>query len=76
LGFLVVRAQSLLESLRGRQADNNSTTSLNFDQLDDQVVNENITTPTLGNGNLISSSSFVGASSQVKNESLLVHIRG
>ncbi|KAG5626161.1 hypothetical protein H5410_011379 [Solanum commersonii] len=72
---LLVRAQSLLESLRGRQADNNSTISLNFDQLDDQIVNENITTPTLGNGNLISSSSFVGASSQVKNESLLVHIR-
>lgn len=68
--------QSLLVSLQGRQADNNNITSQDLNQLGDQVVNENITTPTSGSSNFISSSSSNETSSQVKEESLLVQIKG
>ncbi|XP_059297524.1 uncharacterized protein LOC132050327 isoform X3 [Lycium ferocissimum] len=48
---------------------------LSGDQLDDQLENENITTPTFGNDNLNSSSSSNEANSQQKEEPLLVEIR-
>ncbi|XP_060201834.1 uncharacterized protein LOC132630263 [Lycium barbarum] len=74
-------AQAMLESLRGHQTDNYGTTSqdlqqqLSGDQLDDQLENENITTPTFGNDNLNSSSSSNEANSQQKEEPLLVEIK-
>ncbi|KAM3306144.1 hypothetical protein P3S67_013014 [Capsicum chacoense] len=67
--------QSLLTSLRGRQADNTNITSQDLDQQEEHVVNENIETPTLSIDNLISSSSSNEASSQVKEEPLLVQIK-
>ncbi|KAM3375726.1 hypothetical protein P3S68_014440 [Capsicum galapagoense] len=68
--------QSLLASLRGQQTDNHNITSQDLDQQDDHVVNENMATPTLSNDNLISSSNSNEASSKVKEESLLVKIKG
>ncbi|XP_059301675.1 uncharacterized protein LOC132053605 [Lycium ferocissimum] len=74
-------AQAMLESLRGRQADNNSTTSQDLQQqisgyqLDDQLDNENLTTHTFGNDNLNSSSSSNEANSKNKEEPLLVKIK-
>ncbi|KAF3662659.1 putative pentatricopeptide repeat-containing protein, mitochondrial-like isoform X1 [Capsicum annuum] len=67
--------QSLLASLRGWQADNTNITSQDLDRQDDHVVNENIETPTLSIDNLISSSSSNEASSQVKEEPLIVQIK-
>ncbi|PHT74630.1 40S ribosomal protein S12 [Capsicum annuum] len=67
--------QSLLVSLRGRQANNTNITSQDLDQQDDHIVNENTENPTLSIDNLISSSSSNEASSQVKEEPLLVQIK-
>ncbi|KAM3398541.1 hypothetical protein P3S68_002057 [Capsicum galapagoense] len=67
--------QSLLASLRGRQADNTNIISQDLNQQEDHVVNENTETPTLSLDNLISSSSSNEASSQVKEEPLLVQIK-
>ncbi|KAF3679068.1 hypothetical protein FXO37_04072 [Capsicum annuum] len=68
--------QSLLASLRGRQIDNHNISSQDLDdQQDDHVVNKNMTTPTLNDDNLISSSNSNEASSKVKEESLLVKIK-
>ncbi|KAF3669245.1 hypothetical protein FXO38_07673, partial [Capsicum annuum] len=67
--------QSLLASLQGRQADNTNITSQDLDQQDEHIVNENIETPTLSIDNLVSYSSSNEASSQVKEEPLLVQIK-
>ncbi|KAH0709093.1 hypothetical protein KY284_010520 [Solanum tuberosum] len=74
--------QELLASLRGQQTDNISSTSqdlqkqFNGDQLDDQLENENIITPTLNDNNLNSSSRSNGANTQEKEEPLLVKVKG
>ncbi|KAF3623103.1 hypothetical protein FXO38_30917 [Capsicum annuum] len=67
--------QSLLASLRGRQTDNHNIIVQDLDQQDDHVVNENMTTPTLSDGNIISSSNSNEASLKVNEEPLLVKIK-